>query len=259
MKYFLLEKAEGIAYITINRPKSMNALNMEADIEFVQLLEQVGYDETTRVIVIRGAGTRAFCAGADLKERQQMNAEQKWTQVRHLQRVMEVIEELPVPVIAAIQGYCLGGGLELALGCDLRIASSTAVFHFPEMALGAFPGSGGPVRLCRLVSPAFAKEMLLTAKKIGGKEALRQGLINELVEDGQLEIRVESICREILKSTRGGAAAVKRIVNSIQNQDIKTSFALSNALRQGMESSKEYLDGIDRHFEKKAKQEPRIP
>ena len=251
MSSFIVSKNDSVAQIIINRAHAMNSLNQEADIELCEIITDLGNDDEVRVIVIKGAGEKAFCAGADLKERQRMNAKEKFIQVKHLQRVMEKIDDCPVPVIAAIRGYCLGGGLELALACDFRIASETSVFHFPEMLLGAFPGSGGPVRLCRVISPVHAKEMLMTAKKIDAKEAFEVGLVNSVTEDEQLEEEVLRICNEIKKSTRKGIESVKRIINSIQNIDIKNSFELSNALRESLESSQEYIDGIDKHFESK--------
>jgi len=253
MSNFIVEINKQIAQIIINRPQAMNSLSQEADIEFCQILDDLGNNQDVRAVVIKGAGEKAFCAGADLKERQRMNANEKWIQTRHLQKVLEKIEDCPVPVIAAIRGYCLGGGLELALACDMRIASETAIFYFPEMTLGAFPGSGGPVRLCRIISPTYAKEILMTAKKIGAQEAYKVGLLNGVTEDSKLEEEVERICNEILKSTRIGVESVKRIINSIQNHDIKNSFELSNALRQSLESTKEYIEGIDRHFQNKRK------
>jgi len=177
-----------------------------------------------------------------------MDAREKFMQAGWLRRVIVKLEELPQPVIAAIRGYCYGGDFELALACDFRIASENAVFHFLEMSLGAFPDSGGPVRLCRIVPSGWAKEILMTARKVSAAEAREMGLVCRLVEDDALEREAESICAEIQKSTFRGISSAKTIINSIQNHDLQNAFALSNALREGLEGSSEYIARIDRHF-----------
>lgn len=251
MSDFIVESKNNCVWITINRPEAMNALTQEADIELYDILDEIERLEQVRAVVIKGAGNRAFCAGADLKQRQQMNAKEKFLQAGYLRRVIAKIEEIPQPVIAAIRGYCYGGGFELALACDFRIASESAVFNFPEMTLGAFPGSGGPVRLCRLIQPGYAKEILMTAKKLKADEAREIGIVSRLVSDDALEAEAEAICADIQKSTFRGVSSVKTIINSIQNHEIQNSFALSNALREGLESSSEYVARIDKHFEEK--------
>ena len=253
MSHFIIEIKDQVAWLTINRPEAMNSLTQDADIELSGILDDFNHNKELRAVVLRGAGTKAFCAGADLKERQRMNAQEKFIQARHLQNVIHKFEEIPIPVIAAIRGYCLGGGLELALACDFRIATPSSTFHFPEMTLGAFPGSGGPVRICRLIPPQIAKELLMLAPKFDAQKALEYGLLRAVVDDDKLEAEAEAMCAEIKKSTRAGVAGVKTIINSIQNHDIKNSFALSNALREGLEASQEYIQGIDRHFAEKKK------
>ncbi len=251
MSDFIIENKNNCAWITINRPEAMNALKQAACIELYDILDAIGRDETVRAVVIIGAGKRAFCAGADLKERQAMNAKEKFAQAGYMRRAYQKIEEIPQPVIAAIRGYCYGGGFEMALACDMRVASETAVFNFPEMTLGAFPGSGGPVRLCRQVTPAIAKEWLMSAKKISAREAYDAGFLNRLTPDEELEAAAEALCADIQKSTFQGVSSVKKIINSIVNHDFQNSMALSNALREGLEGSREYLDRIDRHFEER--------
>ena len=248
-----MEKKEQVVWLTINRPEAMNALNQAADIELDGILEEIGDDVDVRALVLRGAGGRSFCAGADLKERQKMNAREKFIQARHLRFVIDKLENIPVPVIAAIRGYCLGGGFEMALACDFRIATPESTFHFPEMTLGAFPGSGGPVRLCRLIPPQAAKELLMLAPKITSAQALACGVLGKVVDDGQLEAEAEAMCAQLKRCTRVGVAGVKAIINSIQNHDMRNSFALSVALREGLEGSAEYVNRIDEHFAERKK------
>lgn len=253
MSYFIVEKKNQVAWLTINRPEAMNSLCQAADIELHAMLDEFGDDADLRALVIRGAGDKSFCAGADLKERQRMSAREKFIQARHLRLMIDKLENLPIPVIAAIRGYCLGGGFELALACDFRIATPASTFHFPEMTLGAFPGSGGPVRLCRLVPPQAAKELLMLAPKITAAQALEYGVLRAVVDDDKLEAEAEAMCEQLKRCTRVGVAGVKAIVNSIQNHDIGQSFALSVALREGLEGSAEYVKRIDEHFAAKKK------
>ena len=246
-----IREDEGIVRLTINRPDAMNALTQAADVLLIETLNKYGNNPDVRVIVIEGAGDKAFCAGSDLKERKSMTPAERWHQTQMLQKVLFKIEEIPVPVIAAIKGYCLGGGLELALACDIRIAASSATFGFPEMTLGAFPGSGGPIRMTRLISPAAAKEFLMTARKMKADEASRIGLISRLVEVEKFDEAVADLCQEIRKSTRRGIAAVKKLINSIPDQSLESSFALSAALREPMDGTADYEEGIKAHYEKR--------
>jgi enoyl-CoA hydratase/carnithine racemase len=253
MGNFIVEKRDQVAWLTINRPEAMNSLNQAADIELYAILDELGDDTDLRAVVVRGAGGRAFCAGADLKERQSMNAREKFIQARHMGRVFDKIEEIPIPVIAAIRGYCLGGGFKLALACDFRIATPASTFHFPEMTLGAFPGSGGPVRLCRLIPTQVAKEILMLAPKITAAQALECGILRAVVDDDGLEAEAETMCDQLKRCTRVGVAGVKTIINSIQNHDMGNSHILSNSLRESLEGSAEYVKRIEEHFANKGK------
>ena len=139
----------------------------------------------------------------------------------------------------------------MALACDLRIAAEGSFFCYPEMTLGAFPGSGGPVRLEKLSPAAYAKEVLFTTRKVSAQEALQAGFLNKIVRDEELEEETEKLCVEIQRSTFQGVAAVKKIINSIQNHSQAYGQMLSNTLRKGLESTPEYVAGIDRHFEER--------
>lgn len=250
-RFFIEEKTKEIVRLVINRPDARNAISQGLAEEFYELLDKYGADPDVRALVIIGSGDKAFCAGADLKERKVMTPQQRWTQTLSLQRFINKIETIPIPVIAAIRGFCLGGGLETALACDIRIASETAVFSFPEMTLGAFPGSGGPVRLTRVVGMAAAKEMLMTARKVGAEEALRIGLVQRLVPDARLEDEAAALCEEIKKSTKRGVAAVKKITQYTPEMSLETALAYSNALREPMDGSADYDAGIRTFFAQK--------
>jgi len=169
MPILLQEERDGVQLLTLNRPEALNALSTELALALLGALDAVRPRRDVRAVIITGAGDRAFCAGADLRERRRLDADEKWAQSRRLWDVNHALWALPQAVIAAVHGWCLGGGFELALFADLRIATPEAVFSFPEMTLGAYPGAGGAIVLPRLVGPARAKEIFFTARQIRGR------------------------------------------------------------------------------------------
>ena len=182
MKYIQLEPQGEVAIIKINRPEALNALNLDVISELSRTIDIVGVDENIKVVIITGAGERAFCAGADIAYMvniEPMNAEKYATSA---QSVLNKIERLEKPVIAAINGFALGGGCELALVCDIRIASSNAKIGQPEVTIGIPPGWGGTQRLTRIVGPAKAKELIFTGKMITAEEAAQIGLVNKVID-----------------------------------------------------------------------------
>ncbi len=247
-----VEHEDGIVTARLNRPQALNAISSAMAEALCSLLEDVAGRRDTRVLILTGAGERAFSAGADLKERRTMTPAELWAQSRKIHRVCDQLELLPQPVICAIRGYCLGGGLELALAADIRVAAEEAEFGFPEMTLGAFPGSGGPVRLPRVVGAAWAKEILLTARRVGAHEARERGLVHYVVPAAEVDTRVRDIARRILGVSPLGARAVKQIVNRGLAMSTEEATALANALRQPLEATKDYQEGLRAHFEKRA-------
>lgn len=168
-----LERRETVAWLTLNRPESINAINDDIRRDVPRLLAQLDRDSTVRVIVIRGAGSRGFCVGADLKEQRAPEPQVKVSWI-------EAFAQVAKPVIASIHGYCLGGGLEIALACDMRIASADAKFGLPETALGLIPGGGGTQRLPRLIGLARALDLLLTGERVDAVEAHRIGIVTRV-------------------------------------------------------------------------------
>jgi methylglutaconyl-CoA hydratase len=175
-----LMQRNAAAVITIDRPDRMNALSRETLVALGKIARAVIADPAVRAIVITGAGDRAFSAGADLKERQSMDENAIREQIARYRDEMGVIDKSPKPVVAAINGFALGGGLELALACDLRVAAPSAVLGLPETTLGIIPGAGGTQRLPRVVGEARAKEMILLGRRLGAVEALAWGLLNRV-------------------------------------------------------------------------------
>ena len=178
MTNILLEKKGLIAVATINRPKALNALNSEVLTDLDELVSTVKADADIRALVITGSGEKAFVAGADIGEMSTLTKEGGEAFGKHGNDVFRAIETLPIPTIAAVNGFALGGGCELSMACDIRICADTAVFGQPETGLGITPGFGGTQRLARLVSPGMAKQLIYTAKNIKADEAYRIGLVN---------------------------------------------------------------------------------
>ena len=184
MKHILLDlqaKDEGIVIIKINRPEVMNALNKEAMLELSTVIDTIGADDKIKVLIITGAGERSFCAGADIKYVVDIDPIQAERYATFIHGLLNEIENLEKPVLAAVNGYALGGGCELALACDIRIASSNAKIGQTEVTVGIPPGWGGTQRLLRIVGPAKTKELIYTGKMITAEEAGRIGLVNRVI------------------------------------------------------------------------------
>ncbi|MBC7075550.1 MAG: short-chain-enoyl-CoA hydratase [Syntrophomonadaceae bacterium] len=193
----LLEKKDRIAVLTINRPKALNALNKDTLLDIKAAIEDVEGDSEVDVVIITGAGDRSFVAGADITYMQDMNALEGREFGQLGSSVFRMIETMDKPVIAAVNGFCLGGGCELAMSCDFRISSDKAKFGQPEVGLGVTPGFGGTQRLPRLVGIGMANELLYTGDTIDANEALRIGLVNHVVPAEELMDYVMKIAKKI--------------------------------------------------------------
>lgn len=181
MKYIQLEPQGEIALLRINRPEALNAMNIDVISELSRTVDIVGDDEGIKVVIITGAGEKSFCAGADISYMVNIDPITAEKYASSAQSVLNKIERLEKPVIAAVNGYALGGGCELAMVCDIRIASSNAKMGQPEVTIGIPPGWGGTQRLMRLVGPAKAKELVFTGKMISAEEAFQLGLVNGVI------------------------------------------------------------------------------
>lgn len=250
-EHILAEREGAVLRIVLNRPGSLNAISEMMAIRICELVEQSAGDDGIRAIVLIGAGDKAFSAGSDLKERRGLDAEGKWRQSRALWSTVRAIHEFPKPTIAAIGGWCLGGGLELTLVCDLRLASDDSVFGWPEMALGAYPGAGGPAMLTRIVGPAVAKRLLLFSDRIDAREALACGLISTVAPRDELLPLAMQYAERSARNAPLATAAVKRIVNATCGPPIDEIDALNTALRRPLESSRDYIEGIEAHYAKR--------
>jgi len=188
MKYIQLEPQADIAIIKINRPEALNALNTDVIFELSRTIDIIGVDDDIKAVIITGVGERSFCAGADISYMVNITPIMAEKYASSAQEVLNKIEKLEKPVIAAINGFALGGGCELAMVCDIRIASSNAKLGQPEVTIGIPPGWGGTQRLLRIVGPSKAKEMIFTGKMISAEEAEQIGLVNKVIALGQDDI-----------------------------------------------------------------------
>jgi enoyl-CoA hydratase len=213
-KNLLLEKSENIATVTVNRPQALNALNEETLKELLHCFEALENDAEVRAVIVTGAGEKAFVAGADIAYMKEMNA----TSAREFallgQQVMNAVEHLSKPVIAAVNGFALGGGCELALACDIRLASEHARFGQPEVNLGVIPGFAGTQRLPRLIGKGRAKELLFTGDMIDGSEAARIGLVNRVLPQEELLPAARQIAAKIAAKGTVAMALCKDAVNN---------------------------------------------
>jgi enoyl-CoA hydratase/carnithine racemase len=215
----LYAKKGNIAYVTVNRPKVLNALNTPTWSDLRKAFEDARDDAAIRGVILTGAGDKAFIAGADISELAHVSAFEAEQSSRFGQQVLDLIENLGKPVIAAVNGFALGGGCETAMACTIRIAVETAKFGQPEVALGLLPGGGGTQRLPRLVGKGRALQLILSGEMITAQEAYRIGLVNEIVPAAELTARAEAILRKIAS-----------------NAPIAIKFALE-AANKGMETS----------------------
>lgn len=226
-----VERRAGVAWITLNRPAAINAINDSIREQVPAALQALDADPDVHVIVVRGAGERGFCAGADLKERPAAEIPLDARVLRARTSWIESFDRVAKPVIAAIHGFCLGGGLEIALACDLRIASADAVFALPETGLGLIPGGGGTQRLPRLIGLGRALDMLLTGERIDANEALRSGLISRLVPDhAALATEVAALAERIAARPPVATCFAKEAARAGVQIDLPAGLRLERAL-----------------------------
>jgi enoyl-CoA hydratase/carnithine racemase len=215
----LYEKRDGIAYVTLNRPKVLNALNTPTWKELRAAFEDARDDAAVRGVILTGAGSKAFIAGADITELANLTAFEAERSSRFGQEVLDLIENLGKPVVAAINGFALGGGCETAMACTIRIAADNAKLGQPEVKLGLVPGGGGTQRLSRLAGKGRALQLILCGEMVSAQEAYRIGLVNEVVPAAELISRAEVILKKIASN---GPIAVKFALEAV-NKGLETS------------------------------------
>jgi 3-hydroxypropionyl-coenzyme A dehydratase len=247
MKYIQLESQGEVAILRINRPEALNAMNIDVVSELSQTVDKIGADESIKVIIITGAGEKAFCAGADISYMVDIDPITAEKYASSAQSVLNKIERIEKPVIGAINGYALGGGCELAMVCDIRIASSNARFGQPEVTIGIPPGWGGTQRLMRLVGPAKAKELVFTGRMIPAEEAFQLGLVNNVISltpDDNLPAEVAADDKEKQKERNNQIA--KLLNNKLMNECIAMAKQISKNSFNAVKVSKMLVNrGMD--------------
>jgi enoyl-CoA hydratase len=208
-----VERDAGIAVVTVNRPDAMNAVDVQHAEELRARLTELASDPDVRVIVLTGAGEKAFIAGADIKYMQNLGVHEglRWAELG--QACAELLETMPKPTIAAINGYALGGGCELALACDIRVAATTAKLGQPEINLGILPGWGGSQRLARTTTLGYAKELVFTGRMVDASEALERGVVNAVHELGELMAKTRELAALLAAKSPIALAAAKEATN----------------------------------------------
>ncbi len=246
----LQENIGRVALLTINRPDKLNALNAEARAALIERLDQARGDDGVRVVVITGAGDKAFVAGADIREFGQRTPMEQY-QVMNAGTVFEAVAGLPKPVIAMINGYCLGGGCELALACDIRIASTKARLGQPEVNLGLLPGGGGTQRLPRLVGAGVAAKLLFSGEIIKADEAFRIGMVDEVVDPDGLRTRVMGLANVIADKSPVALRLIKQAIQAAARTPLDEGLRLEKTLFGLAFSSDDKAEGVAAFLEKR--------
>jgi len=242
----LTSDSSGISVLTINRPKKLNALNNKVLDELDQAIDHILKDESIKAVILKGAGDKAFVAGADIGELRDLNEKSGRAASEKGQRIFHKIERSPKPVVAIVDGYALGGGAELALSAHMRIGTHAAVFGLPEVSLGLIPGYGGTQRITKLLGKARAFEMILTGRQIKANEALDMGLINTLDENA--DDAAKNLLNRILKN---GPLAVGKAIHAILASETSEGYEQEAALFGDLCGTEDFLEGTSAFLEKR--------
>jgi enoyl-CoA hydratase/carnithine racemase len=246
----------GIATVTLNRPDRYNALGSRMVDELDEALESIEGAGEVRAMVLSGAGDKAFCSGVDLKERAEMDADGRWSHNRALGAFAERLARLQVPTIAALNGLAFGGGLEIALACDFRVAAEGARFALPEVGIGIVPGAGGTQRLPRLIGATKAKELILTGRRISAEDALDMGLVSKVVPRSSLMEEARSLAEEIASNSPLAVAYAKAAVDLASETTIEQGLRYETAAIRATLTSEDYKIGLAAFAEKRTPEFP---
>ncbi len=241
---------DGLAQVTLDRPESLNAISSKMAEEFVALAHALAEARDVRVVLLTGAG-RAFSTGRDLKESASHTKEMADRYQRHVMETATLWERLPMPTIAAVNGHAFGWGVEITLGCDIRLAAEEATLCLPECSLGIFPGAGGVVRLQRIMSPGQAKELVFTSKRIDGKEAERIGLVNRAYPLASLMDEARAIAEKIRDNGPLGVRGAKKVMDQTLDMPLAQAVEFSNALRLPLNHTRDFAEALAAFKEKR--------
>ena len=247
----LTDTRDGICTLTLNRPQAMNSLSLELLGALHAALDEITFDPEVRCVIVTGAGDKAFCAGADLKERAGMDPTQVRRCLAQIRGVMDKVENLPMPTIAAVNGAALGGGTELALVCDLRVVSETAKMGLTETSLAIIPGAGGTQRLPRIIGRAKAKELIFMARRIDADECLAIGLANQVVAPEALLAEAGALAAAIVKNGPVALKAAKRAIDRGMEMDLTSALVLENTCYEMTIPTEDRIEGLTAFREKR--------
>ncbi len=250
MTNVLIDRKDKIGIVTVNRPEQMNSLNSKTRTEMAEAFEKLGNESCISTIILAGASGKAFIAGADIKEFLKLDLETE-KDLKEDWIVTEIIENLSKPVIAMIDGFCLGGGLEIAMSCDLRIASNRTKLGQPEINIGIIPGAGGTQRLTRLIGEGRAMEMILTGRMIKAEEALQYGILNFVFDPKELEIKTMEIAKTIAEKSPYAIERAKRSVKSVSNMKLEKGLQFEREMFLECFNSEDGKEGITAFMEKR--------
>jgi len=250
------ETEDGILILTLNRPEAMNCFNFDLLAALADTIREANFDMDLRCIIITGAGGEdpkkaSFSTGADLKERRTLSPDQVRRFIFTIRNTFTAVEQVRVPVIAAINGFAFGGGMELALACDLRIASSNVIMGLTETSLAIIPGAGGTQRLPRIIGIAKAKELIFTARRIDARTALDIGLVNRVVAPAELMPAVQELAREIAKNGPIGVAQAKFAINNGMEASLGVALPLESKAYEVTIPTKDRLEALAAFAEKR--------
>lgn len=243
---------DSIAILTLMRAEAANALSIKMMHEMNEALETIQYDRSIRVVIVTGDGEKAFCAGADLKERNGMSEEQVRKTIALIGKTISHFETLAQPVIAALNGVAFGGGLELALACDIRIASSNVKLGLTETALGIIPGAGGTQRLPRLIGVGKAKELIYTARRLCADEAFTYGIVEHVVAPQELLAQAKALATEMAKNAPLSLIQAKTAINQGMQTDIATGLQIESLAYSRLLYTEDRLEGLKAFQEKRS-------
>ncbi len=250
-KNLLVEKKESIGWITFNRPQVLNALDAESRRELIDALDELEKDPEVRVVVLTGAGDRAFCAGADVRMFVDITPTQAKEYVQLAKAATRKIETLKKPVIAAVNGFAMGGGCEIALACDIVVAARNAKFGQTEINVGLIPGAGGTQRLPRIIGLRKAKELIFTGELLDANEALELGLVNRVVDFPDLVPAVQQIAQKLKEKSPLILRFAKECVNKSIESNLQTGLALESELFSFCFSTEDQKEGVTAFLEKR--------
>mmetsp|Transcript_30049 Transcript_30049/g.50258 ORF Transcript_30049/g.50258 Transcript_30049/m.50258 type:complete len:284 (-) Transcript_30049:81-932(-) len=248
------QRENGVVLLSLEREKGRNSLSKDMIAEINEVTTKLAADKSVRAMIITSGVEKVFCAGADLKERLAMNVEEVDLFVRKLRQSFQHIADLPFPTIAAIEGVALGGGLELALACDIRVAGSKALLGLPETSLAIIPGAGGTQRLPRLIGPAKAKELIFTSARLTAAQGAEIGLVNWCVEAGDALVTAEEIATKIVANGPVGVRAAKKAIDHGLDESLEHGLNVEAQFYAEVVHTEDRLEGLNSFVEKRKPQ-----